>query len=661
MAASPLAGKSITVNAGDDLQAAINQAAPGDEIVLQAGATFTGNYTLPNKGSAAGWVTIRSSQVAALPASGTRVSPALANLMPKVAAAGTGTAFTLAPGANHYRMIGLEITVAPGTSLNYGLIMSGDPSDTNAADLPNEIIWDRDYVHGSALCHCKFGAQMNGTNYAIVDSYFSEFHAVGQDSSAIFTYITPGPLKIVNNELEGAAENVLFGGAYDAIPGIVPSDIEVRNNHFYKPLSWMNGIVPAPGGVSAQPVGGGSLSVGTTYYYAVVALGTGDTYTTPGSAQSSNSQEVSFTPASGQQSAQVSWNGVTYGDASDTRHADGYAVLRTTDAPSASTRNWVQLPYSTTDAGAGSYSFTDNGGGGAQAWAGSPTRWVVKNLFEVKNGQRMLIDGNIFEDNWMGADQGGWAVLFTPRVEDDGNGNYMLQNTARDITFTNNVVRHATGGVQIFSEDPGAPQSDLAALQTTARLRFADNLFEDINGSSYGNGAGTAGTFVDYVQAFPQLSGATDVTFDHNTILNNGYVGLIALQSLTGPQFGDFAFTNNILANNQSGLVITNTANDFASVAKLFNGASFLDNVWAGAPLASQFPGNYYPSSLLSVGFANYDNGNGGDYHLTAQSPFKGQASDGIDPGANIDALNTTLGTAINGSSTPAGPGPNGQ
>lgn len=577
--------------------------------------------------------------------------------MPKIAAAGSGTAFYSVPGANHYRMIGLEVTVAPGTSLSYGLIMSGDPSDTNAADLPNEIIWDRDYVHGSALCHCKFGAQMNATNYAIVDSYFSDFHAVGQDAEAIFTYITPGPLKIVNNELEGAAENVLFGGAYDAIPGMVPSDVEVRNNHFYKPLSWMNGIVPAPGGVSAHPASGGSLSVGTTYYYAVVALGTGDTLTTPGSAQSSNSQEVTFTPTSGQQSAQVSWNAVTYGDASDSRQADGYAVIRTTDAPSASTRSWVQVANV---GSGGGLSITDNGGS-AQAWTGSPTRSVVKNLFEVKNGHRMLVDGNVFEDNWMGADEGGWAVLLTARVEHDGNGNYMLQNTARDITFTDNVVRHVTGGVQIFSEDPGAPASDLAALQTTERLRFAGNLFEDINGSTYGNGAGTAGTFVDYVQAFPQLPGATDVAFDHNTILNNGYVAPIALRSLTGPQFGNFSFTNNILANNQSGLVITNTANDFASVAKLFYGVSFLDNVWAGAPLLSQFPGNYYPSNLLSVGFANYDNGNGGDYHLTAQSPFKGQASDGTDPGANFDTLNTILTTAINGSSTPAGPGPNGQ
>lgn len=83
--------------------------------------------------------------------------------------------------------------------------------------------------------------------------------------------------------------------------------------------------------------------------------------------------------------------------------------------------------------------------------------------------------------------------------------------------------------------------------------------------------------------------------------------------------------------------------------------------MWAGAPLLSQFPGNYYPADLLSVGFANYDNGNGGDYHLTAQSPFKGQASDGTDPGANIGALDAILATAIGGSTTPAGPGPNGQ
>src|SRR4030095_10270747 len=43
------AGKTINVAAGGDVQAAINQARPGDVIKLQAGATFKGNFRLPNK------------------------------------------------------------------------------------------------------------------------------------------------------------------------------------------------------------------------------------------------------------------------------------------------------------------------------------------------------------------------------------------------------------------------------------------------------------------------------------------------------------------------------------------------------------------------------------------------------------------------------------
>src|SRR5206468_4323881 len=50
----------LTVNAGADLQGALNAAQPGDWVLLQAGATFTGNYTLPAKNGTAD-ITIRSS------------------------------------------------------------------------------------------------------------------------------------------------------------------------------------------------------------------------------------------------------------------------------------------------------------------------------------------------------------------------------------------------------------------------------------------------------------------------------------------------------------------------------------------------------------------------------------------------------------------------
>ena len=58
--ASSVQAATITVNAGGNLQAALDAARPGDTIVLQAGAVFTGSYKLPAKGGTA-YITIRSS------------------------------------------------------------------------------------------------------------------------------------------------------------------------------------------------------------------------------------------------------------------------------------------------------------------------------------------------------------------------------------------------------------------------------------------------------------------------------------------------------------------------------------------------------------------------------------------------------------------------
>ena len=41
--------------------------------------------------------------------------------------------------------------------------------------------------------------------------------------------------------LEGAGENFMLGGADPAIPNLVPSDIEFRRNHCFKPLTWRIG------------------------------------------------------------------------------------------------------------------------------------------------------------------------------------------------------------------------------------------------------------------------------------------------------------------------------------------------------------------------------------------------------------------------------------
>ncbi|MGI9106262.1 MAG: hypothetical protein ACR2G4_08450, partial [Pyrinomonadaceae bacterium] len=48
----------IKVNAGGNLQAALNRARPGDTIILEAGATYRGPFVLPVK-TGGEWITIR--------------------------------------------------------------------------------------------------------------------------------------------------------------------------------------------------------------------------------------------------------------------------------------------------------------------------------------------------------------------------------------------------------------------------------------------------------------------------------------------------------------------------------------------------------------------------------------------------------------------------
>jgi len=108
----PPKGRSIEVKAGGDFQAALNQAKPGDLITLEAGATFSGNFTLPNKSgsSQSEWIVIRSSTPDSnLPPPGARVTPAHSNVLPKIVSPNSEPAIKASSGAHHYRFIGPEM------------------------------------------------------------------------------------------------------------------------------------------------------------------------------------------------------------------------------------------------------------------------------------------------------------------------------------------------------------------------------------------------------------------------------------------------------------------------------------------------------------------------------------------------------------------------
>jgi len=232
-------GRTIAVRAGDDLQAAIDAARYGDVITLERGATFRGTFRLRAK-PGSGWIVIRTAG-ASLPAEGQRVLPRHAAGMAKLVTVRSGTAALKTDlGARGYRIVGVEITAAPSVRRLTGLVNLGDGSNAqnSMAKMARDLVLDRVYVHGNPELDLRRCVALNSASTAIIDSYLSECHAKGADSQAIGGWNGAGPYKIVNNYLEGAGENVMFGGADPGIHGLIPTDIEIRRNYFFKPLDW---------------------------------------------------------------------------------------------------------------------------------------------------------------------------------------------------------------------------------------------------------------------------------------------------------------------------------------------------------------------------------------------------------------------------------------
>jgi len=541
---TPAHGQMLDVHEGEDLQRVIDKSRCGDVIRIQAGATFRGSFHLPNKPcDDTHWIILRTSAADSdLPSEGTRISPCYAGVaalpgrpdfhcphvskvMAKIEFGSDGDSgpILFESGANHYRLLGLEITRGKPQFHMRHLIAPEDVGST-----AQHLVFDRLWVHGTAGDETKDGLHLSGTTYvAVVDSYFSDFHCIVRhgtctDAQAVNggTGDAPGgPYKIENNFLEASGENIMFGGG----PGTAtPADIEIRRNHLFKPLQWKPG---SPDFIGAF---------------------TGDPY-------------------------------------------------------------------------------------------------LVKNLFELKNAQRVLLEGNILENSWGGFSQAGFAILLLPANQ----GGKCPSCKVTDVTIRYNRITHIAG---VFDIATPVSRREGAASSGGEKFSIHDLLVDDIAAEAYKG----FGVFAVITSNTPPLH---DIRIDHVTAFPER--ALISVLSRNG-KIDNFSVTNSIL---RAGIRQITTAGGgrenctlprdtpMDTLNNCFSNVTFTHNLIIGGSKA--WPrGNALVTDQATAGIVELKAGQTGDYRLcnaagegvcTKASPALGAATDGKNLGVNLPALETAI------------------
>ena len=607
LAAPSARAATIVVPAGGDLQAALNAAHSGDVVTLAPNATYTGNFVLPNKGAIGDYITVRSAASdAQLPLSGVRMTPSFRSQLPKLRSPNGMPAILAAPAANHWRLMFLEFLANKDGQGEIMALGAGDSTQTQLSQVPYALIVDRVYVHGDPAVGQKRGIALHSRDTSIVNSWVSDCKAISQDSQAISGFNGPGNYLIENNYLEGAAENFLLGGADPTIPNLVPTNVTVRRNYMRKPIAWRDSLVATPAGVTATAApGAGSLAAGTYYYKVQARAAVGQS-----TATSNASAEVSATIAAGATGGvTISWTPIA-----------GALEYRVYGRAS----NGQNMYWTTTGA-----FLTDSGSAGTSGSPANGTRWSVKNIFELKSAQDVVVEGNVFEGLWV-ADQPGYPIVVTPRNQSGGAPWTVVQR----VTFQHNIVRHTAGGVNILGTD------NLAPSQRTNHITVRDNIFDDLTSATWGSGS----------RPFQLGGGADSITLDHNTVISTQ----ATIFSLYGTPSTTVAYTNNMSAHNTYGIFGSGQSSGNLSISTYLPGGVVSANVLAGGS-ASRYPaGNFFPTVAAWQGnFVNYASG---DYHLLASSVYKNAGTDGDDLGADVDAVLAQTANALTGDNSTGTP-----
>lgn len=272
--------------------------------------------------------------------------------------------------------------------------------------------------------------------------------------------------------------------------------------------------------------------------------------------------------------------------------------------------------------------------------------FIVKNLFELKNAQRVLIEGNVLENTWGGFSQEGFGMVIGPKNQAIGTANVCPLCKVTDVTIRYETISHVGGGLQLGN---GVSSNGGVAL-AGQRYSVHDVTIDDIDDVKYiGHG--------DFAQVSMGVGAPLlqDVTINHVTAFQPGVMLNIGDDITVNQPMRNFVYTNNLV--NAGPAPMKTTGGGIANcaypgtptlvLARCFQSFQFAANAIAATPAnrpPSDYPrGNFFPPSMTAVDFVNYANGNGGDYRLANSSRYKNAGTDGKDLGADIEAIQTAI------------------
>ena len=657
-------GATLTVCASGctytSVQTAVNAASLGDTITLKAGETFTGTVTLPVKAGST-YLTIRSDTADAnLPPAGVRITPEYLPFLPTLVSSGGGApTITAAEGAHHYRLLGLYFPSTPG-GFNDVIRLGSNACDSSGyqefeADQPTDMEVDRVWIKADQVTGQKVGITLGGRRQNVINSRIEGMAAVGQDSQAIYGGNGTGPYRIENNYLEGAGENIMFGGAdpcqrtvmtVTGTPTTSSASVSV-SNHFASGNAHTLAELSVGQLIAIMTNAGlqrrhtiirsitGSGSTGSITFDPISDLPDvpGDIR---GGVQSSNitirrnhltkpvrwknpivdavvsasatAETTSGTLVAGTyQYSVVAINTNCY--ANITCYATPQTVTATLNATGRIKIDWQPSPtathyriYGRTSAittyfqvTVGTNTYTDTGSAGTSATAlPARTKWQVKNLFELKTGTNVQFDSNIAEYQWSGSGGGGsiWIKVTNQSCSHEWG-------QTRDVVVEKNLFQHIDGWILFnATEYSGCPNASSRPTNLT-NITIRQNLVVD---STSDWADGTSGVYAIIASSYPQGK-MVNWTLEHNTI-GHYMRGLIQFSNTTRDD--NLIIRNNMMRNSTNGFTNSNGGGAGTSALEASAASYTVQNntiagatasVYANTGTRGTITGNFFPSA----------------------------------------------------------------